>query len=186
MNFLPCRLNPAVAVSHSVKTSHNSKVNSNYLLPELLQWGMQMPGHLGKQNTACNNRTQAVTHTHTTYKRWLQTNTQPTSSHNAVSELVTRHPQRHNGTANMSTQKLQSYREDASSRPVEGDTIHGWQVSQDSLVHLHVLVYSSGNQLPEAVGAVQSTAVARLHCVDKKQHPINDKWTRTVFIPRTK
>lgn len=43
------------------------------------------------------------------------------------------------------------YREDASSRPVEGHAVHGRQVSQDPLVHLHVLVHGRGHQLPEAV-----------------------------------
>lgn len=55
------------------------------------------------------------------------------------------------------------YRENAPSRPIEGHAVHGRQVSQDPLVHLHVLVHSRGHQLPEAVGAVQSAAEARLH-----------------------
>lgn len=55
------------------------------------------------------------------------------------------------------------YREDASSRPVEGHAVHRRQVPQDPLVHLHVLVHGRGNQLPEAVGAVQPAAKARLH-----------------------
>lgn len=55
------------------------------------------------------------------------------------------------------------YGEDAPPRPVEGDAVHRRQVSQDPLVHLHVLVHGGGHQLPQAVGAVQPSAVARLH-----------------------
>lgn len=67
MNLLSCRLNWAIAVSHSVKAPRHSKVNSNYLLPELLQQGIQTLGHLGKQKTACNNQihTQHTLNKHT-------------------------------------------------------------------------------------------------------------------------
>lgn len=54
------------------------------------------------------------------------------------------------------------YREDASARPVEGHAVHRRQVSQDPLVHLHVLVHGRGHQLAQAVGSVESAAVARL------------------------
>lgn len=55
-----------------------------------------------------------------------------------------------------------SYREDAPPRPVEGNAVHGRQVSQDPLVHLHVLVHGRGHQLPETVRAIQPAAETRL------------------------
>lgn len=61
------------------------------------------------------------------------------------------------------SQTAASHREDAPARPVEGDAVHGRQVSQDPLVHLHVLVDGGGNQLPQPVGAVEPAAEARLH-----------------------
>lgn len=67
-----------------------------------------------------------------------------------------------NPEVNIHTHKNRIYREDAAPGPVEGDAVHGRQVSQDPLVHLHVLVHGRGHQLPEAVRAVQSAAEARL------------------------
>lgn len=46
-------------------------------------------------------------------------------------------------------------------------------MSQDPLVHLHVLVDGCGQQLPQAVRAVQPTPVTRLHWLwggGKHQH----------------
>lgn len=62
----------------------------------------------------------------------------------------------------------ETYGEDASPRPVEGHAVHGRQVSQDPLVHLHVCVHGRGHQLTETVGAIQSTAEARLHWMSRK------------------
>lgn len=61
-----------------------------------------------------------------------------------------------------------TYGEDASPRPVKGHAVHGRQVSQDPLVHLHVRVHGRGHQLTETVGAIQSTAEARLHWMSRK------------------
>lgn len=55
------------------------------------------------------------------------------------------------------------YRENASSCPIKGDAVHRRQVSQNPLVHLHVLVHSRGHQLPQTVRAVEPAAEARLH-----------------------
>lgn len=67
------------------------------------------------------------------------------------------------------TRARTNYREDASSRPVEGDAVHGRQVSQDPLVHLHVLVHGRGHQLPETVGAIQPAPEARLDWTAKTE-----------------
>ena len=56
-----------------------------------------------------------------------------------------------------------SYREDASAGTVKGHTVDRRQVSQNPLVHLHVLVHGCGHQLAESVRAVQSPAERRLH-----------------------
>lgn len=69
---------------------------------------------------------------------------------------------------------LRPYGKDASARPVEGDAVHWRQVSQDPLVHLHVRVHGRGHQLPEAVGAVQSTAVTRLHCMARSYEVMHE------------
>jgi len=56
-----------------------------------------------------------------------------------------------------------SHREDAASGAVEGDAVDGREVSQDPLVHLHVLVDGRGQELAQAVRAVQTAPVTRLH-----------------------
>ena len=75
--------------------------------------------------------------------------------------------------------RVQPYSEDAPSCPVEGNAVHRRQVSQDPLVHLHVLVHGGRHQLPQAVGAVQPAAEAGLHWMQSKQ---TRQWGRTLSL----
>lgn len=83
---------------------------------------------------------------------------------------------RQNKTSNWSRtqiQKQMSYCEDAAASAIEGDTVHWWQVSQNSLVHLHMLVNSCRHQLTQPIRAIQPPTVYCLHWsmqVFKKHH----------------
>lgn len=119
--------------------------------------------HLGERAAPCNNLTQNA--------RRDSKQTQSRRNRAAATRDSTRTGSRSQANVNATSNKNargKTYGEDASPRPVEGHAVHGRQVSQDPLVHLHVCVHGRGHQLTETVGAIQSTAEARLHWMSRK------------------